>query len=215
MANSFLASHLVLVLLVASGLFISSGVLAYQIKLQSDNSGAQDISQPQDLPSNPTTNQPVSLPKQQTDQTTTRDASERTNDSSSSSPTNSPSYKPPVCTKIVIPYTTTFKLATYLGAGQMTSYGGTDGYKETCTADSSGYVPSKSPVDPVNKVISIGDGGGSLSVAPHPQSVPYEEAYSRALPACDEFNRVTNYDPAATQWCLNTVVAGIMHYYGY
>ncbi len=144
------------------------------------------------------------------------------------SPTSSsPSYKPSTpsssskpytpynCVKTVLPYKTNYKLASYLGSGSTNVIGGKEGYTSVCTSDSNGQKPNDANIPPVDRTIYVGDGGGSLSVSPHPQSEPYDVVYARAIPACDELLQITGNDPTAKQWCINNVVAGILHYYGY
>ena len=141
--------------------------------------------------------------------------------SSSSTPqpttTNSPNkpYTPYNCVKTVLPYKTNYKLATYLGSGSTNVIGGKDGYTSVCTPDSNGLKPNDAHLPAVDRTIYVGDGGGSLSVSPHPRSEPYDVVYARAIPACDELLSITGNDPVAKQWCINNVVAGILHYYGY
>ena len=115
----------------------------------------------------------------------------------------------------MLPYKTNYKLASYLGSGSTNVIGGKDGYTSVCTADSNGLKPNDANIQPVDRTIYVGDGGGSLSVSPHPQSEPYDVVYARAIPSCDELASITNNDPTARQWCINNVVAGILHYYGY
>jgi uncharacterized protein YkwD len=70
-----------------------------------------------------------------------------------------PQYKPyvaPVCTKIPIPYSTTYVDASYMDVGQTSSSGGIDGYTNTCTADSTGYQPPDYTISPINKTVYTG-----------------------------------------------------------
>lgn len=70
-----------------------------------------------------------------------------------------PVYKPyvaPVCTKTPIPYKTTTTEVSYLYVGETQSYGGTDGYTETCTADSTGYKPPDFTIPPYDKTTYVG-----------------------------------------------------------
>jgi hypothetical protein len=133
----------------------------------------------------------------------------------SGSASSSKPYTPYNCVKTVLPYKTNYKLASYLGSGSTNVIGGKDGYTSVCTADSNGLKPNDANIQPVDRTIYVGDGGGSLSVSPHPQSEPYDVVYARAIPSCDELASITNNDPTARQWCINNVVAGILHYYGY
>lgn len=147
--------------------------------------------------------------------------SSQSNSSSGSTPKPSTSgssnkpYTPYNCVKTVLPYKTNYKLAPYLGSGSTNVIGGKEGYTSVCTPDSNGLKPNDANIQPVDRTIYVGDGGGSLSVSPHPQSEPYDVVYARAIPACDELASITGNDPTARQWCINNVVAGILHYYGY
>ena len=214
-ANALLANNILAVLLVAASLMMGGVAVALTAtshkapQSQSTTSTNSTTSQPQTALTNSSSQSP---------QTTTNNASSNTNHSSTTTPTNTytSNYKAPVCTKTPIPYQTTYFLATWMGAGEVkVQTQGQDGYTEVCTADSNGYTPSPVPLNAVTRLIDVGDGGGSLEVMSQPQSTPYDEAYARALPACDNLMQLTNNDPAAKQWCLNNVVAGIMHYYGY
>lgn len=88
--------------------------------------------------------------------------------SSTYTPNSTPTstYKPPVCTKTPTPYKTYIQLANYLGTTSTTINGGSEGYTETCTADSTGYIPSKVPLNPVDKYIYVGTGGITATTPP-------------------------------------------------
>jgi uncharacterized protein YkwD len=74
-----------------------------------------------------------------------------------STQTQSPKpYIAPICTKIPIPYTTKYIDASYLYVGETQSYGGTDGYTNTCTPDSTGYRPPDYTISPYDKTIYVG-----------------------------------------------------------
>lgn len=77
---------------------------------------------------------------------------------SQSAPTTyvSKSYVAPVCTKTAIPYETIYKEVNYLYVGETDSFGGYEGYIQTCTADSTGYKPLDFTVPPVAKYIYQG-----------------------------------------------------------
>lgn len=65
-------------------------------------------------------------------------------------------YVASVCTKTVIPYETEYIDVDYLYVGETQEYSGWDGYKETCTADSTGYKPSDYTSQPYNKKVYRG-----------------------------------------------------------
>lgn len=65
-------------------------------------------------------------------------------------------YVASVCKKTPIPYKTITKEANYMEVGQTDSYGGFDGYTETCTPDSTGYKPPDITINPIDKTVLIG-----------------------------------------------------------
>jgi len=65
-------------------------------------------------------------------------------------------YVASVCTKTPIPYKTITIEDPYRYVGNNYSYGGTDGYLETCTTSSSGYKPSDFRYTPYDKTIYVG-----------------------------------------------------------
>lgn len=77
-----------------------------------------------------------------------------------SSPSFTPQQKPyiaSVCTKTTIPYTTEYVNDPNMYEGSTYEGGmGWDGYKETCTADSTGYKPADYTSPPYNKKIYVG-----------------------------------------------------------
>ncbi len=98
-------------------------------------------------------------------------------------PTYTSTYKPPVCTKTTTPYTTTIQIASYLGGGSTNVYGGIDGYTETCTADSAGFVPRPVPLNPDNKIIYVGTGGVTATTPPR-TSQPEADQLDRIKTNC-------------------------------
>lgn len=98
---------------------------------------------------------------QPTPQTTTPTNNTTNQGTQSTGATNSPNtYKPyvaSVCTKTVIPYETIYEDASYLYVGN-TSVGfpGSDGYIETCTANSNGYKPADFKIEPLSKTVYVG-----------------------------------------------------------
>lgn len=72
-------------------------------------------------------------------------------------------YIPPNCSTIDIPYSTTYQNVSYLTSGQTQSSGGFNGYKVTCTAGSTGYIPSGYTIQPINKVVYGGTGTSTVS----------------------------------------------------
>lgn len=65
-------------------------------------------------------------------------------------------YVPFKCTKTPIPYQTVYKEVNYLYVGETDSYGGYDGYIETCTAGSDGYKPPDYRSEPIDKTVLVG-----------------------------------------------------------
>lgn len=65
-------------------------------------------------------------------------------------------YVASVCTKKTIPYKTKYENVSYLYVGETDSYGGTNGYTETCTADSTGYKPADFTSQPFDKTVLVG-----------------------------------------------------------
>ncbi len=72
-------------------------------------------------------------------------------------------YIPSNCSKIPIPYTTSYQNVSYLSAGQTQSSGGYDGYKVTCTVSSTGYKSPDYTIQPINKITYVGTGVSSNS----------------------------------------------------
>lgn len=107
---------------------------------------------------------------------------------SGSSPSGSTyAYKPyvaPVCTKVPIPYKTTYENANYIPVGETQTFGGTDGYIDSCTADSTGYKPSDITLQPQNKIIYVGT---------KPVTSPaeaYQQCYDSAKATADANNQI-------------------------
>lgn len=79
----------------------------------------------------------------------------RNSGSTSSSPAPKP-YVASKCTKTVIPYKTVYEEVSYMYVGETSSYGGYDGYIESCTADSTGYKPPDYKSSPIDKTVLVG-----------------------------------------------------------
>jgi len=83
-----------------------------------------------------------------------------TNQPSYNNPNSSTNYKSdyiaPVCTRTVLPYSTSYQDVSYMDVGQTSSLGGTDGWTQTCTADSTGWKPTDITYSPYNKVVYVG-----------------------------------------------------------
>lgn len=95
----------------------------------------------------------VSSPTQQNDQNTT---------------TTTKPYVASVCTRTTIPFETVYVDASYLYVGESQGYGGWDGYKETCTADSTGYKPADYTSQPYNRTVYRGTKPKPSNTAPTP-----------------------------------------------
>lgn len=65
-------------------------------------------------------------------------------------------YVAPVCTKTPIPYETVYEDVNYMFEGETSSYGGYEGYTQTCTADSTGYKPQDYTISPISKTVLVG-----------------------------------------------------------
>lgn len=100
------------------------------------------------------------------------------------------SYTPPVCTKVPIPYTTTYVNVTYLSPGQTQSTGGVDGYRDSCTASSTGYKPADAVLQPYNKIIYV----GVAAAAPPAPTYSYADVMQIARNNCARFNGSSAYE---------------------
>jgi len=99
---------------------------------------------------------------------------------SQSTSNNTPVIKPymaPVCTKTPVPYEIKYIDVSYLYVGETEEYGGRDGYRETCTADSTGYKPPDFTSPPYDKTIYRGTKPKPSSSTNTP-SLTYQQAYS-------------------------------------
>ncbi len=65
-------------------------------------------------------------------------------------------YVASVCTKIPIPYKTIYKDASYMYTDETSSYGGYEGFTNSCTADSTGYKPTDYTIQPIDKTVLVG-----------------------------------------------------------
>jgi len=212
-ANSLLAGNLIVtVIIVAILASIATAAVVHNSQAPNNQTPA---TQPEQLTSGNSQISGLSPSSSNSNSNKSSATNNRSGGTSSSTTSSIKQYVAPACTKTPTPYKTSYFEATWLGAGSITSTGGTDGYTETCTADSNGYTPQIVPLNPLNRVIDVGDGGASLATPIH-DGETYDEVYNnRALPACDNLLAATNNDPAAKQWCINNIVAAILHYYGY
>lgn len=163
-----------------------------------DTKANNDSSQAQSL--DPVTGQPA--PTQSNSQSSGGSTSKP---SSTYTPSTTPTstYKAPVCTKTPTGYKTYIKLATYLGTGSTTVNGGTEGYTETCTADSTGYVPYKVPLNPVDKYIYVGTGGITATTPPR-TSPPEADQLDRIKADCSQ-QLAVHGNQEAYQLCVSTL----------
>lgn len=103
------------------------------------------------------------------------------------SKSSTPSYVPSNCTKIKIPHETEYKYVSYLLEGERRIYDGYDGYKYSCSKDSTGYM---SPIDgmevkPYNRTIYIGTGAGQEANDNHASSLmQWNYRYNSAYQTC-------------------------------
>lgn len=146
------------------------------------------------------------------EQSTNQSSSQQSNGGTSTSkpnstytPSNTPTstYKPPVCTKTPTAYKTYISLATYLGTTETKVNGGTEGYTETCTADSTGYVPSKVPLNPVDKYIYVGTGGISATTPPRTTPPEPDQLYRIKADCSVQLAKHGNQD--AYNLCVSTL----------
>lgn len=147
----------------------------------------------------PATGQPA--PNQSNNQTSGGTAKPNSTYTPSTTPTST--YKAPVCTKTATGYKTFIKLATYLGTGSTTVNGGTEGYTETCTADSTGYIPNKVHLNPVDKYIYVGTGGISATTPPR-TSPPEADQLDRIKADCSQ-QLAVHGNQEAYQLCVSTL----------
>ena len=127
----------------------------------------------------------------------------RPNSTYTPSTTPTSTYKPPVCTKTPTAYKTYIKLASYLGTTSTTVNGGTEGYTETCTADSTGYVPNKVPLNPVDKYIYVGTGGITATTPPR-TSPPEADKLDRIKADCSQ-QLAVHKNQEAYNLCVSTL----------
>lgn len=120
------------------------------------------------------------------------------NNQNNSQSTPSSSYKPyvaSVCNTTSIPFKTIYINVSYLYVGETNTYGGTDGSKKVCTADSTGYVPIYTDIQPYDKTIYVGT--KTRTTTPPPQTRTYEQAAN--------FCRGNNVPSNSSAWqlCIN------------
>lgn len=137
-------------LLVGGGLLYGAYRYSGKADTSSETSASRGSSSAQRLA--PVTGKPT--PNQQNN-------SQSSTSSGSNKPTSTPSntYKPYVpytCTKTPILYKTTYVNSLGLYVGETISIGGDDGFKSTCTADSSGYKPADYISEPIDKTVYVG-----------------------------------------------------------
>ena len=147
----------------------------------------------------PVTGQPA--PNQNNNQS--NGGTSKPNSTYTPSTTTTSTYKAPVCTKTPTGYKTFIKLATYLGTSSTTVNGGTEGYTETCTADSTGYIPNKVPLNPVDKYIYVGTGGISATTPPR-TSPPEADQLDRIKADCSQ-QLAVHGNQEAYQLCVSTL----------
>ena len=75
-------------------------------------------------------------------------------------------YIPSNCSKSPIPYTTSYQNVSYPSPGVTSSYGGYDGYRVTCSPDSSGNVIPGYTIQPINKIVNVGVGSATTPSTP-------------------------------------------------
>lgn len=166
------------------------GSTTLDTKANNDNEQAKTI--------DPVTGQP------NTNQTSNQSsASSNNKPTSTTTPTYTSTYKAPVCTKTPTPYKTYIKIASYLSTAETTVNGGSEGYTETCTADSTGYVPTKVPLNPVDKYIYVGTGGITATTPPR-TSTPEPDQLDRIKADCSvQLAKHGNQD--AYNLCVSTL----------
>lgn len=108
-------------------------------------------------------------------------------------------YVASVCTKTVIPYETEYIEVDYLYVGETQEYSGWDGYKETCTADSTGYKPADYTSPPYNKKVYVGtkqkQSSGSQTTMTYQQA--YNNCSAQGVPG----------NSSAMQQCVNAYLS--------
>jgi len=180
------------------------GIVKTQKKLD-ETSGRPAVTIPvKDSPETPTTElktetEPQTAPA--TPQTPTAPAPSSGTYKPNTTPKNP--YVAPVCTKTITPYKTNILIASYLGSSTTTVSGGTDGWTETCTADSTGDVPYRVPRNPVDKNIYVGTGGVTATTQPR-SSQPEPDQLDRIRADCSVQLSVHG-SQEAYQVCVNTL----------
>jgi hypothetical protein len=109
----------------------------------------------------------------------------QTNNNTSNDSKNYGSYYiPPVCTTTAIPYSTSYKDASYMDVGQTSSYGGIDGWTKICTADSKGWKPTDITDPPFDKVVYSGTRQSTPATPP-----ANSQNYNAKLKCDSDYNR--------------------------
>ena len=158
-------------------------------------------------------NEPQASPGSETQKNVTEQPSpsqaisnQSTSPSSPSSSNTSPQpYVAPVCTKTVVPYTTTFIEAPDLYPSDSYSNGGRDGEIITCTADSLGNKPKDITYSPYNKRTYVGTKSDSTP------TYTYQQAMQAAQSQCSPIAQASGTGSSAYQVCIETV----LNNYGY
>ena len=112
-----------------------------------------------------------------------------TNQPSYNNPNSSTNYKSdyiaPVCTRTVLPYSTSYQDVSYMDVGQTSSLGGTDGWTRTCTADSLGWKPTDITYPPYDKVVYVGTRQPATAPTPTPTPTYSPSQNYAAKNTCD------------------------------
>lgn len=155
-------------------------------------------------------NSPVITDKQApttNNETKSNSGTSSTSDQSNPLPTSTnKNYIPYSCTKTIIPYTTSYKILSSVSIGDVTVYGGDNGYTLRCTPDSNGDKPADANVIFVNKTINVGDSG--FSQFTENTSVPYSDLYSlySGSTKCGKILQTIG-DNTAYQMCVNATMS--------
>lgn len=164
-----------------------------------------------DTPTNTTTQtkEQTKDPKQtaETKPTTEQSTNQSNNGGNSSQPSTTTgytnTYKAPVCTDTPIAYSTSIVIASWLSTATTKVDGGTNGYTRTCTADSTGYKPSPTTLNPVNKTIYVGTGG--ITASTPPRTTPPEPDQLTRIKADCSVQLSVHGNQEAYQLCVNTL----------
>lgn len=120
-------------------------------------------------------------------------------------------FVPGVCKRTTIPHQTVYENTETLYVGQtQVAYSGTDGWRQTCTANSNGYKPDDVVFDGMPTKILVGTKPIPPPQPPAP-SYSYDYAMNVARNRCSPIAQGSGTGSSAYQVCISTVLKD----YGY